>query len=76
MLKELYIREHYIPITNSGGLDLVYSRPDFIRAVNDGFEKPAERTEGRKKIVEEICTYNDGQSTLRVVKKLRQLLGG
>jgi len=76
VLKELYIREHYIPITNSGGLDLVYSRPDFIRAVNDGFEKPAERTEGRKKIVEEICTYNDGQSTLRVVKKLRQLLGG
>jgi len=75
VLKELYIREHYIPITNSGGLDVVRSRSEYIRAVNDGFEKPAEKTEGRKKIVKEICTYHDGQSTRRVVEKLHQLLG-
>ncbi len=74
VLKELYIREHYIPITNSGGLDLVNSRAEMIRAVNDGFEYPAAKAEGRKKIVSEICTFNDGRSTRRVVEKLRQLL--
>lgn len=74
VLKDLYIREHYLPITRSGGLDLVESRSELIRAVNDGFEQPAARAEGRKKIISEICTFNDGQSTRRVVEKLRQLL--
>jgi len=74
VLKELYLREHYIPITNSGGLDLASSRSELIRAVNDGFENPGARSVGRKKIISEICTFNDGQSTRRVVEQLRQLL--
>jgi len=74
VLKELYIREHYIPITNSGGLDLVSSPTEMIRAVNDSFTDPAARAAGRKKIISEICTFDDGQSTQRVVEKMKQLL--
>lgn len=75
VLKELYIREHYIPITRSGGLDVVTSRLAMIQAVNDGFEFPAAKADGRKRIVREICTYADGNSTQRVVDKLKQLVG-
>ena len=74
VLKELYIREHYIPITNSGGLDVVKSKKQYLTAVNRAFSHPEEHYEGRKKIIEEICTFDDGKSTDRVVEKLRQLV--
>jgi CDP-glycerol glycerophosphotransferase (TagB/SpsB family) len=74
VLKDLYIREHYLPITNSGGLDVVYSREQLVSAVNTAFDDPAARTEGRKKLVSEICTYADGKSSQRVVTKLKDLL--
>ena len=74
VLKELYLREHYIPITRSGGLDVVTSGEDMIRAVNEGFTNPGLRAEGRRKIVREICTFADGNCTQRVVDKLRILI--
>ncbi len=74
VLKELYLREHYIPITRSGGLDVVTSGEDMIRAVNEGFTNPNLRAEGRRKIVREICTFADGNCTKRVVDKLRILI--
>lgn len=73
VLKELYIREHYLPITNSGGLDVVRSRDEYINAINRAFQYPEEKAEGRKRIVEEICAYADGESTRRVVEKMREL---
>ena len=75
VLKELYIREHYQPITNSDGLDVVRSRKELIHAVNEAFDHPEAKTAGRKKIVTEICTYADGASTHRVVSKIKQLVG-
>jgi CDP-glycerol glycerophosphotransferase (TagB/SpsB family) len=74
VLKDLYVREHYLPITNSGGLDVVYSREQLVSAVNAAFEDPAARSEGRKKLVSEICTFADGKSSQRVVDKLKDLL--
>lgn len=74
VLKDLYIREHYIPITRSGGLDLVTSRDSLVKAVNDGFSDPGAKAGGRRKIVSEICTYADGNSTQRVVDKLKALI--
>lgn len=74
VLKELYIREHYIPITNSGGLDVVRSKSEYIEAVNRGFTNPEERQAGRKNIISEICTFDDGKSTSRVGKKLKELV--
>jgi CDP-glycerol glycerophosphotransferase (TagB/SpsB family) len=75
VLKELYVREHYQPITNSGGLDVVRSREELIHAVNEAFDHPEAKTAGRKKIVTEICTYADGGSTHRVVSKMKELVG-
>lgn len=73
--RELYLREHYLPIIHSGGLDLAVNRAETIRAVNAGFEQPGRLAKGRQKLVEEICTYRDGKSTLRVANSLNQFLG-
>ncbi|HYE72501.1 MAG TPA: CDP-glycerol glycerophosphotransferase family protein, partial [Blastocatellia bacterium] len=71
---ELYLREHYLPITNSGGLDLVRSRSAMINAVRDALNDPSRLAEGRKQLVREICTYTDGQCTSRVDSALRSFI--
>ena len=72
--KELYLREHYLPITNSGGLDIVYSRDEFINALNQAILMPEKRHNERTKMVEEIVTFTDGQSTQRVNLALQEFL--
>jgi len=74
LAKEIYLREHYLPITQSGGLDIVFNRQELIQAVNNAFSDPARFSIGRKKIVEEICTYSDGLSTERVTNALREFV--
>lgn len=72
--RELYQREHYLPITRSGGLDIVYSRNELIQAVNNVILNPEHRKNDRQRLVEEICTFTDGKCTDRVNTALRDFL--
>jgi hypothetical protein len=72
--KDLYLREHYLPITNSGGLTVVSSRDEMIGAVRSAIRNPAHGTEGRNRIVHEICTYDDGLCTDRVSRAIKAFL--
>jgi hypothetical protein len=72
--REVYLQEHYLPITNSGGLDVVRSREELIAAVRSGLDNPGRLAEGRKKLVREICTFDDGKSTERVLAAARSFL--
>lgn len=72
--KELYLREHYLPITNSGGLDIVYNRDELINALNQAMLMPEKKQTERIKMVEEIVTFTDGQSTQRVNLALQEFL--
>lgn len=66
--RDLYLQEHYLPITNAGGLDIVHSRERLVQAVQVGLEDPQRLAAGRKRIVQGICTYNDGRATERVTE--------
>lgn len=68
---EIYLREHYLPITKSGGLEIVRSRNELIQAVNNAFQYPGRLSENRKTLVREICTYSDGLCTDRVNQALK-----
>jgi CDP-glycerol glycerophosphotransferase (TagB/SpsB family) len=68
---EIYLREHYLPITRSGGLQIVHSRQELIWEVNQAFQAPERFSEGRKALVQEICSFADGKSTERVNRALR-----
>lgn len=72
--RELYLREHYLPISNSGGLAIVYSRDEMINAIGQAMQNPAANAEGRQRLVREICTYDDGNCTQRVSAALRSFL--
>ena len=73
--KECYLQEHYLPIYRSGGIDIVESPVKFTRAVQGAFEKPGRASEGRRRIVEEICTFNDGKCAGRVALQVASFLG-
>ncbi|MBN1566186.1 MAG: CDP-glycerol glycerophosphotransferase family protein [Anaerolineae bacterium] len=75
IMRDLYEREHFLPITYSGGLDLVHSRDQLITAVTSALANPAAGAEGRRKLVEEIITFTDGKATQRVVAALKEFLG-
>jgi hypothetical protein len=72
---ECYHQEHFLPIAKSGGLDIARSRKDLIRAVREGFTNPEPTREGRRRIVQEICTFNDGQCASRVALAVREFIG-
>jgi hypothetical protein len=72
--RELYIREHYLPITRSAGLDIVYNRNELIQAVNTAIREPHLRMAGRQKIIKEICTFADGKCAERVNIALHNFL--
>lgn len=74
IIKELYLREHYLPITRSGGLSIAYSRAELIHAVRDAFTNPERLSEGRRKIVQEICTFDDGRCTERLCQAVNTFL--
>jgi hypothetical protein len=73
--RELYVHEHFLPITQSGGIEVAYGRDDLIRAVRSGLENPSRLREERKKLVREVCTYDDGRATERVAREVRSFLG-
>lgn len=74
MMKDVYQREHYLPITNSTGLTLAYSKEELIDLINDGFMNPAKWEGGLQEIVKKICTYDDGNSTERVNQSIKLFL--
>lgn len=74
--KELYQREHYLPITNSGGLEIAYSLGEMINAINAAICSPEKRRLGREKMILEICTFNDGKATERVNRALESFVKG
>jgi hypothetical protein len=63
---ECYHQEHFLPIAKSGGIAITRSREALVAAVCAGFTNSVEFQSGRRRIVEEICTFNDGRCTQRV----------
>jgi hypothetical protein len=72
---ECYRQEHFLPIAQSGGLDIARTRKDLIRAVREGFTNPEPMSGGRRRIVQEICTFDDGQCASRVALAVREFIG-
>jgi hypothetical protein len=76
LMRDLYLREHFLPITNSGGLHQTYNAEELILAVKQALIDPSRNHEGRSKLVREICTYTDGKSTVRVAEAVKNFLTG
>lgn len=74
VMRELYEREHFLPIARSGGLAVTYSRKDLISAIGEALEHPDVHREARRAMVREIITFEDGQATEQVDVNLKTFL--
>jgi hypothetical protein len=73
---ELYLREHFLPITYSGGLEIVRSSHAMTMAIRSALENPGRLAVERKHLVRELCTFDDGKCTLRLNEALRTFVDG
>jgi hypothetical protein len=73
---ECYQQEHFLPIFESGGISIARSRDQLIASVGSAILSPADRQAGRQRIVREICTYNDGKATERVLAAVHSFVTG
>lgn len=72
--RELYEREHFLPITRSGGLAVVHSRSDLATALRAALANPDLNRTGRAEIVREICGFQDGHATSRVFSEIQSFV--
>jgi len=72
---ECYLQEHYQPIVDSGGVDIATSRERMMASVRAAFQDPGRMADGRRRLVRDICTYDDGWCTVRVVEAVARFLG-
>jgi hypothetical protein len=71
---ECYYQEHYLPITKSGGLAIARSRQDLIQAARASLANPEQLREGRRRMVQEVCTFDDGKCTERVALAVHEFV--
>lgn len=74
-VRELYDREHWWPITASGGLATADSPDELLAAVTEGLRDPSARSAGRQRMVEDLLTFTDGNSSQRLVDEVHRALG-
>lgn len=72
--RDLYKREHFLPIVRSGGLAIAYSREELIDHVRDALLNPGRLKDERQRMVREIATFTDGRATERVVRALQKFI--
>lgn len=71
---ECYYQEHFLPIAQSNGIAIARSRQELIASVRAGFADPKRMSEGRRRIVQEICTFDDGKCMQRVASAVREFV--
>lgn len=73
-IRELYQKEHYLPIVRSGGVSIAYNRDELIALIAQDMLEPQSKSEQRQEMLQEICTFLDGNCTERVATGIRNFL--
>lgn len=73
-LKQMYKQEHFLPILETGGLSLANSKEELIQMIAESLNSPLDKSNSRKKILDNIITYIDGKSSDRVAMQLKGFL--
>ena len=74
VVKDLYKREHFLPIIQSGSLELANSKDELVQLINSAFSDSKKLSAERKDMIREICTFDDGKSTERLERAFKSFL--
>jgi len=73
-ISDLYDQEHWRPVMDSGGLTVVDDAPQLVAALASALSHPDAGRDGRRRMVREVLTWDDGASAGRLVDAVRTLL--
>jgi hypothetical protein len=73
-LQQMYNQEHFLPVIETEGLMLATSKEQFIGYVNKSLEEPSLFSKNGQRILRQIITYPDGESTCRVTAAIENFL--
>ncbi len=68
--------EHYRPVVDSGGVEVVNSAPALRQALVQALQDPGYRAEGRARLRETMCGPLDGRSGERIAATLHKTASG
>lgn len=71
-----YRQEHWLPIGRSGGVAQVDTPAQLVSELASALREPEARAEGRRRMIAEVLTHDDGASTARLVEVVGTALGG
>jgi hypothetical protein len=74
VMRELYEREHYRPLVESGGIRLVRSVDELEKTIAEYLRDPALDRDARRKMLQDVCG-DIGQAALSVSEMILRLLG-
>ena len=73
LVRDFYRQEHWRPVMRSGGLAVAADESSLVAAIAGGLANPDERHEGRRRLLEEVLTFDDGRAASRVVAEVARL---
>ena len=74
LLAQMYRQEHFVPISDSGVLQLAYSKEEMIRSINHALETGVSDGCKNEKMLKRVINFTDGKSTERVADILKDCL--
>ena len=72
--RDLYAREHFVPIVASGGLELARDPDQLVALIARALAEPERLAAQRRQMVPAMCTFTDGRAIERIVDELRPIL--
>lgn len=69
-VRDLYLREHWWPVTASGALVTAGSPSELVDAIDAALRDPSRGRDGRRRLVEDLLTFDDGQASGRLVAEI------
>jgi hypothetical protein len=73
-VRSLYRQEHWQPIARSGGVTAVADEPALVAAIGRALAHPEADRDGRRRLVADLLTFDDGRSSARVAAEVADLL--
>jgi hypothetical protein len=74
-IRSLYRQEHWQPIARSGGVVAVDDEAALVAAIGRALAHPQDDRDGRRRLLEDLLTFEDGRSSERVASEVADLLG-
>jgi hypothetical protein len=73
-VRGLYDREHWLPVTASGGLATADDEQQLQDEIVTALTDPSTRNQGRLRLLDTLLTLNDGKASERVVEQIELFL--